>query len=227
MRLQRDHENDSGGLGGFVQGLQPRAAIYRCNRLLRLLPGARLNRYVFIYQPLTGLPASLRAFPARLFTVDDPQLAELWPETSLRADRFGQGARCLVIAAAQRLAAGIWLSDQRYIEDEVRAAYIFDPAFVWDFGLFIHPDFRGTRAFAGLWGAVADHLAQQGKQGSLSRIADYLAASLLPHARMGARSFGEATFLTLGSRQWCWSSGLARRQDHAGDVEFHFDAALL
>jgi hypothetical protein len=205
-------------------GLTPRAAAYRWNRVLTLIPGLRLHRYLFVFQPVSGLPKSMSQYPVRLFEADDTALAQLWPESAVRARRFGQGARCLTVQAANRLAGGVWLVDGRYCEDEVRAEFRFGPTFSWDFGLFIHPDFRSTRAFAALWGGVAADLRSRGKQGTLSRIADYLAPSLLSHARMGAKSVGQATFLSLGSKQYCWSSGEVDHENSATGAYFDFQA---
>jgi hypothetical protein len=205
------------------QGLDPQSAVYRWNRLLSVLPGVRLRRYLFVEQPVRDLPKAISAFQPDTYMHDDLRLAELWPEQSLRRYRFGQGARCLVVARHGRLAGGIWFADQTYIEDEVRATYRFGSAHSWDFGLYIHPNYRATRAFAALWGAAAVDLAARGKQGSLSRIADYLAPSLQAHARMGAKSIGCATFLSLATKQYCWSSGAARRFELATGTQFDFN----
>jgi hypothetical protein len=212
------------GIETAVDGrLSPGAVIYRCNRILSKWPGLRLNRYIFTYQPLATLPAPLRAYPAQLFTADTPDLAALWPDPAVRAYRFAQGARCLVVRSGDRLAGGIWFTDGCYAEDEVRAAYCFDTMTSWDFGLFIHPDFRHTRAFAALWGAAKTDLQARGRRGTLSRIADYLAPSLLAHKRMGAKYVGHATFLACGSRQWCWPSGVAKPVMIQSRPHFHFD----
>jgi hypothetical protein len=223
MSMQSGIKSDAGHPGN---GLTPRAAIYRCNRLLRLLPGVRLQRYLFVYQPVTALPKLLPQFPVKLFEADDDALAQLWPEPGVRAYRFGQGARCLVVQASDRLAGGIWLVDGQFQEDEVRADYRFGSAYSWDFGLFIHPDFRGTRAFAALWGGVAADLRSRNKQGTLSRIADYLAPSLLAHARMGAKSVGQALFLCVGPLQYCWSSGALQHQNLATGAQFQFQPVV-
>lgn len=204
------------------KGLAPQSTVYRWNRLLSVLPGVRLRRYLFVEQPVYGLPKPISAFHSASYQKDDPCLAELWPEQSLRRYRFDQGAHCLVVTQHGRLAGGIWFTDQRYMEDEVRATYRFGPAYSWDFGLLIHPDYRATRAFAALWGAVAQDLAARGKRGSLSRISDYLAPSLLAHARMGAKPIGRATFLSLGAKQYCWSSGAALRCDLSTGTQFDF-----
>jgi hypothetical protein len=203
-------------------GLAPQAAVYRWNRLLSKLPGVDLRRYVFVEQPIGHLPQASPQFPSLLFEQDDPQLAKLWPNSAVRKYRFAQGARCLVVLHKDRLAGGLWLIDRRYVEDEVRATYIFADSHSWDFGLYIDPDFRATRAFAALWGAAALHLATEGKRGSLSRIADYLAPSLRAHARMGAKYLGRATFLTLGKAQYCWPSAELLHCNLSTGAQFNF-----
>ncbi len=207
--------------------LAPQSAVYRCNRLLSVLPGVRLRRYVFVEQPVHGLPKAISAFQPAVYLKDDPRLAALWPARGVRKYRFAQGARCLVVAQHGRLAGGIWFTDQRYVEDEVRATYRIAPAHSWDFGLLIDPHYRATRAFAALWGAAADDLAARGKQSSLSRIADYLAPSLLAHARMGAKRLGAATFLNIGAKQYCWSSGAALRGECSTGTEFDFSGLAV
>jgi hypothetical protein len=204
-------------------GLAPQSAVYRWNRLLSKLPGVGLRRYVFVEQPIGHLPKASPQFPSLLFEQDDPQLAELWQLEAVRNYRFAQGARCLVVMNKSRLAGGLWLIDQRYVEDEVRATYVFSSDHSWDFGLYIHPDFRATRAFAALWGAAALYLATQGKRGSLSRIADYLAPSLRAHARMGAKYLGHATFLSLGKTQYCWPSAKLLHCDLSPGAQFNFE----
>jgi hypothetical protein len=205
-------------------GLTAKETIYRWNRLLSKLPGVSLRRYLFVEQPVALLPAASQQFPARLFEQDDPQLAMLWPDQQLRAYRFEQGARCLVVMSKARVAGGLWFVDQRYVEDEVRATYMFSSRHSWDFGLFIHPDFRATRAFAALWGAAALDLGARGKASSLSRIADYLAPSLNGHSRMGAKCLGQSTFLTVGRKQYCWSSGKQRYGNFSTGAQFNFES---
>jgi hypothetical protein len=218
MSLQSGNETEKSD-----RGLTPRAAAYRCNRLLSMLPGLALHRYNFVFQPIEGVPKPLHQFEPHCFEADDMALAALWPDQAVRDFRFSQGARCLVVKAGGRLAGGIWFADGRFAEDEVRAVYHFADSISWDFGLFIHPDFRGTRAFAGLWGAAGADLAGRGKSGSLSRIADHLASSLLAHHRMSAKSIGHAIFLKCGLKQFCWSNGHFERQDMASCPQFHFD----
>ncbi len=219
MSLQSGIETEN-----LDRGLTPRALAYRSNRLLSLLPGIALHRYVFVLQPVASLPTLPRPYEARSFLSDDPMLASLWPEQALRAARFGQGARCLTVETRDRLVAGLWFIDQSYVEDEVRARYEFGPELSWDFGLFIPPAFRATRAFAALWGAAALDLAARKKIGSLSRIADHLAPSLRSHQRMKAKSIGQATFLTLGQRQYCWSAGHFEQRDAPAGPCFRFPA---
>ncbi len=204
-------------------GLRPDAKVYYLNRLLSLLPGVRLNRYFFISQPVASLPQRCPAqFCSELHTQDAPALASLWPEADVRTARFEQGARCLTISCNNRLAGGIWFADDQYAEDEVRATYRLDSSMSWDFGLFIHPDFRATRAFAALWAAAAADLAQRGKSVTLSRISDYLAPSLLAHERMNAKSIGHAIFLTIGIKQYCHASGAFQTQNRSNEAQFHF-----
>jgi hypothetical protein len=222
MSLQSGNESENN-----ARGLTPRHAAYRCNRLLSLLPGISFHRYLFVLQPASGLPKPLRQFESRLFLEDDAALAALWPDAAVRQYRFAQCGRCLTVRSGARLAGGIWFTDNVYVEDEVRASYHFTNQYSWDFGLFIHPDFRSTRAFAALWAAAGVDLAERGKVGSLSRIADHLASSLLAHQRMKANSIGHATFLCLGSKQFCWSSRNLARHDLATGPQFHFEDQRL
>lgn len=197
--------------------LVARDMAYQTDRVLKGLTGARLRRYIFISLATEAMPPSLpRAFEPLWCREDAPPVAALWPDLSVRAHRFEQGAECLVLRLAGEIVGGLWVTFSDFTEDEVRAQYRLSHGWGWDFGLFIPEQHRGGRVFAAIWAAVRARLEVEGRPGTLSRIGDSAAQSLKAHARLGARYGGSAVFLSWGTRQWCWSSqciGGHRTQD--------------
>lgn len=172
------------------------ALSYRLARACAALPGMDWVRYRLVATPVEGMPARLPAGWTIGEGTDCP--AELCPPGAAR-HRIAQGMTCLTIAPPGRAPVGaLWLAAGPFDEDEAHLRFQPPAAWAWDTGLFIRPEARGGRAFAALWAAARAWLEARGLAGSMSRIADYNAAVLRAHERMGATDLGTVAALRVG-----------------------------
>ena len=124
------------------------------------------------------------------------------PEHRLR-DRFKQKTTCVLGAKGGQLVSCAWFAYEGYEEDEVWCRYEFpnSPDSVWDYDVFVAPDYRLGRAFHLTWQAAASRLYNAGYRRTLSRISAYNPNSLRSHERLGAQRCGSAMYLRLGRIQ--------------------------
>jgi hypothetical protein len=194
--LFREH----GRLGGWL---------YLLHRALQALSGGRAGvvAYVLVGQPIgSGALAGVKPHPdtvVRPVLPGDPVIAAFPRPPEVIAARFAQGADCHVAEHKGRFAGHIWLAHGRYTEDEVRCEYHWadQPPCVWDYDVYVEPEYRLGRAMGRLWRGVDDALSARGVAWTLSRISRFNAASLNAHARLGARRCGWITVLVLGRWQ--------------------------
>lgn len=182
-----------------------------CYALARLLDVAtrgtvRLITYRFVAQPvpqkLEAMPAQHAAVELRYLSAGDPLVTQFPRPAAVIARRFRDGAHCLAAIKGQRLIGFLWFKEGEYLEDEVRCRYRFDPTVaVWDFDVYIDPDYRVGRLFARLWDFANRELSARGYRWTLSRISAFNTASLAAHARLGARPLGSALFIVAGRVQ--------------------------
>lgn len=187
------------------------STLYLLDKLLRRLPACRLPTYRFFVQALADkarLPAGRgKAYVTRWLTLDDPVLSQLGRPATVIAERFAQGAQCLVATRDGRLAGCIWFVRACYHEDEVRVDFrLPDPQAVWDFDVFVADGERMGFLFARLWDEFDTHLRTARVAYSVSRISAYNAPSLSAHQRLGAQAYGWATFLCVGPMQFMVAS---------------------
>ncbi|MYM35003.1 hypothetical protein GTP38_11720 [Duganella sp. FT94W] len=188
------------------------AALYLLARVLRRVSGGRwaLHRYLFVAQYISDQPLTpLRGADINIMS---PGAGEALPEDYPRParvvqGRYTQGARTLTAWRQGRLAGFIWLIQNGYQEDEVRAHYrLASPRAGWDFDVWVRPEERLGWVFRRLWEAARQHLRQRGIHWSCSRISAFNAASLRAHAQIGMVRLGHALFLRCGSWQWMLGS---------------------
>src|SRR5262245_16818522 len=164
----------------------------------------RIYKYLFVAQPVpaTSLAPPLNESRTRIYraTPGDGIIATFPRPPEIIAQRFRNGAVCLVAERAQSLAGFIWIQRQSYCEDEVRCDYLLDPAaeLAWDFDAYVAPEHRMSRAFAQLWDAANRHLRAEGCRYTLSRISAFNAASLAAHRRLDIVRVATGTFLVAG-----------------------------
>jgi hypothetical protein len=183
--------------------------LYRLHRVLQKLSGGRaaLHVYLFCAQPTAQAALTkLRDDPQTL--VVPVEQGSRWTSSfprpaSVIAQRFAQGARCFAVLVKDRFAGHLWLVREAYEEDEVRCRYMLPPGrdSVFDFDVFVEPEFRAGRTMARLWKAGSARLREEGVLWTFSRISLFNAASIQSHERLGASHLATGAFLVLGSLQ--------------------------
>lgn len=186
-------------------------ALLAADRLVRRLQaGSGVVCYRLLAQPLLAqprLPAHRgQHFAFRLLQQAEPVLAALGRPDAVIAQRFAQGAHCLLATRGPALAGCIWFVHGRYREDEVRVDYTLAPDCVWDFDVYVAPAERLGFLFARQWDALDALLRPGGTRYSVSRVNVLNQHSLASHRSLGARELGGALFVCLGRRQLMLSS---------------------
>jgi hypothetical protein len=210
------------------------SALYVLDRLLRRLSGGfvRVVAYALYAQPIgAATRASVRddahttvskVAPSDLVIAAFPRPAEV-----IRR-RFAGGSCCYVAQVKDKFAGFIWISRDRYEEDEVRCLYVLSVPDVsaWDFDVYVEPTLRLGRTLARLWKHVDASLAADGIKWSFSRISIFNTASVRAHQRLGAVKVGRASFLLLGPLQLALLSSrpfvhLSARPGHGPRIHLH------
>lgn len=191
----------------------PAAVLYGLDRVLRRLHApSGLVFYRFLAQPLQAharLPSGRgRHFAFRLLQAADPALQALGRPSAVIANRFAQGAQCLLATRDGALAGCIWFVHGRYREDEVRVDYLLPEGghCVWDFDVFVAPPERLGFLFARQWDVLDALLRPAGVRYSVSRINAFNPRSMASHRSLGATDCGWALFACLGPAQAMVSS---------------------
>lgn len=183
-------------------------ALYIFSKVLFILSRghARFVRYYFISQPVPpkgskALRASEKAFVGLANQSD--QIVSQFPRPShVIRKRYDAGNICIVAKVGDKFAGFLWLALDHYDEDEVRCRYwIPSSDSVWDFDVYVEPEFRLGRTLARLWEAANTYLAEIGVGRSYSQISSFNPDSLRAHARLGGEKVGSANFLCLGDIQ--------------------------
>ena len=189
------------------------AACYALARALERATGGtlRLVSYQFVAQPVAADDAwtAVRSgnIELRRLERDDPLVAQFPRPPEVIAKRFRDGGHCLAAIKSGRLIGFLWYMEREYLEDEVRSCYRFDAATaVWDFDVYIDPEFRLGRLFARLWEFAHRDLRVAGCRWTISRISSFNPGSLAAHARLGARRLGSAVFFVAGPVQVSFAS---------------------
>jgi hypothetical protein len=184
---------------GFAAGL-----LYIGSRLLGLCSDhTRLFVYEMMVQPLPAKPIvperALRAFDWRWIKPGDPELAAMPVPADVISARYAQGAICLGTFMQERFVGYIWFCSGGYDEDEVRCRYVILPEAesVFDFDLYIFPEYRLGRAFVAIWQQAIAQLRERGITQSFSRITRFNLASRRSHSHLGWKRAATAVFLKL------------------------------
>ena len=186
---------------------------YVIDRALRKLsPSLGLYVYEFMVQPIGGpplLPPNLsRNLTFQEIVKGDPAIAEMPAREDIKARRFEQGARCLGAYRKGQLIGYIWYATGRYEEDEVRCDYVLvDRAkSIFDFDLYVLPQYRLGVGFLGVWHGANQMLAPQGVRYTFSRLTRFNVASRRAHAHLGWKRVGVGVFLQLWGAEFMASS---------------------
>lgn len=195
------------------------ALLYAAHRVWGLVTRGhgRIVSYELVAQPIgVGQLSSVRDDPntqVQLAGAGD-EVARKFPRPAkINQWRWAQSALCYAAVVKGEFAGTIWIQSTCYREDEVRCDFLMnDPHTVWDFDVYVEPRYRLGRTLGRLWKTVDAQLSAQGVRWTFSRISSFNFESLSAHARLGAVSVGQATFVTLGSWEAAWLRTEAGRQ---------------
>ena len=185
------------------------ALLYQLSRVLNKVSGGhvRLIKYNIVAQPVPAVTSNnLRpstSSPVRLVTAADPVVVHFPRPQTVIFSRFESGAMCFVAEVRSKFAGYLWLAFRGYDEDEVRCRYeLASPEIsIWDYDVYVDPEFRMGRTFARLWEAANMELASRNIDWSYSRISAFNPGSVAAHRRLGIRNLFTATFVCFGSMQ--------------------------
>jgi hypothetical protein len=176
--------------------------MYAADRLLnRLSEHLRFRYYEFLVQPISQkplLPASMaRQFEIREIRNGDSEIGVMPARPEIKQARFRQNAVCLGIFNKKHLAGYIWLCFRKYEEDEARCTYILNPeaSSVFDFDLYVFPEYRIGPTFLAVWNAANAFLSEHGVARSYSRMTRFNVASRRAHQHLGAQVVARACFV--------------------------------
>ena len=184
---------------------------YICGELLSRCSGKfDLHHYLFYAQPAktTSRVPQNRRDRYQFECVDNYSeiLESLGRPKNIIASRFEQGATCLLAKEGDTFLGCLWLVRSQYIEDEIRATYVFPDFAVWDFDVYVVPRKRLTPLFAILWDIADEWMLDRGIRYSLSRINAHNRNSVRSHESAGAKKIGYAIAVNFSSWQISISS---------------------
>lgn len=178
-------------------------ASYALSRLAAKTRVFSYSRYALVAVPRAAMPKMPRGYRVR--ALDPAMLAcfEIDVSQDTQLYRFAQGLTCLGAFNAKNELIGVnWVGTSRFVEDEVHVCFSVPENAGWDTGLWVKPQHRLGRGFAAIWAGTAQWLQEQGRDWSMSRIADYNLSSILSHKRMGAEMVGHVTAIRFFRWQW-------------------------
>jgi len=188
---------------GLVLGI-----FYGIDRALqRLSSRLRLHVYQIMVQPITDKPLLPERFAKRLEMREikrgDPEVALMPARPDIKEARFAQNSVCLGCYRESHLIGYLWLSYDRYEEDEARCTYFVTPQgeAIFDYDLYILPEHRMGFALAGIWHGAAEYLRARGIRYSFSRFTRFNLASQRAHERLGCKPVGNVLFFHFGPVQ--------------------------
>lgn len=172
----------------------------------------RMIRYYVVAQPIPS-PFIPKARPSPSSTVEplilDENISLFFPRSKEIIDkRLRAGHSCFVAKVKGRFAGFLWYARNFYEEDEVSCRFVLSKpeTSIWDFDVYVEPDFRMGRTLARLWDAANQQLEKEDIRWSFSRISAFNADSLSAHGQLGTRKIATLTFLCLGSIQLLFNS---------------------
>jgi hypothetical protein len=179
-------------------------SLYLADRLLQSVsPSMRIFVYELMVQPIQHTShrelRALKAFEYREIRPGDAELAAMPVPRAVIDARFEQGAICLGTFKQQRFVGYMWFAFKSYEEDEVRCTYALVPSSesVFDFDLYIFPEFRMGLAFVAIWQGGIAFLMSRGVRQSFSRLTRFNVASRRAHQHLGWKLVARAVTLRL------------------------------
>ena len=176
--------------------------LYGIDRVFcRLSPGLRLYVYQLMVQPIPDkplLPARLtKHLEIRKIQRGDPEIALMPARREIKESRFEQNAICLGAFQNGQFIGYIWFCLGAYEEDEVRCTYVLPAGeqAVFDFDLYLFPEYRMGIGFIGIWNGANQFLRSGGRKFSFSRLSRFNLASGRAHEHLGWKLVGRTVFL--------------------------------
>jgi hypothetical protein len=176
-----------------------------------------VNRVV-PFQILRGMTAELADINPGLFEVGsyragfarpDEILAAATPEYEMgegfAREALGKGDECFALFDGDRLASFGWYSNQ---PTRISGGLVlrFDPAWVYMYKGFTHPDYRGKRLHGIGMSLALRAYADRGSRGLISYVKSNNFQSLRSIERMGYRIFGDIYLARVLGRPVTWST---------------------
>jgi len=178
--------------------------LYVLDRVLRgISPRLGIYVYEFMVQPIPDKPLLpgnlLRGLLFREIRQGDPEIALMPARPEIKDSRFAQGAICLGTFSKDKLIGYIWLCFGSYEEDEVRCTYrmVNRDESVFDFDLFVFPEYRMGVGFTAVWHGANEYLRKRGIRYSFSRLTRFNLASRRSHRHLGWKRVASAIFLKI------------------------------
>jgi hypothetical protein len=127
----------------------------------------------------------------------DPEVARMPARRDIKELRFKQNAICLGAFQKGQFIGHIWFCFHAYEEDEVRCTFVLPDGnqAVFDFDLYVFPEYRMGIGFAGIWNGANEFLRRRGVRVSYSRLTRFNLASRRAHQHLGARCVGRMLVL--------------------------------
>ncbi|MBK8891606.1 MAG: GNAT family N-acetyltransferase [Dechloromonas sp.] len=183
--------------------------LYLLGRAMQAVSGGRwfLVRYYLVAQPVPNpfVPVCRPSENDRVVEIDRQNpIVKTFPRPSaVIQNRFEKGLVCLAATSKQTFSGFLWFARGAYDEDEVHCRFVLanPDTMVWDFDVYVEPQFRLGRTFARLWDAANEQFSSSGIQWSISRISAFNQQSLQSHERLGIRRLNSLTFVCLGGLQ--------------------------
>ncbi len=182
---------------GFFAGL-----FYSVDRgLQRLSPNLRLFVYELLAQPIPDVPLLpprlSKGLEMREIRAGDPEVARMPARPDIKESRFEQNAICLGAFQKGQFIGHIWFCFHAYEEDEVQCTFVLPEGnqTVFDFDLYVFPEYRMGLGFAGIWNGANEFLRHRGVKLSYSRLTRFNLASRRAHRQLGARRVGRMLVL--------------------------------
>lgn len=180
--------------------------LYVVHRLLqRISPRCGLFVYDVTAQAVTAKPLLPERWAKNLRYMEIPRghpAVEAMPaREDIKQQRFEQGAICLGVYRDEQLLGYIWYCFGRYDEDEVRFRYELTDAqhTVFDFDLYILPEYRMGIGFAAVLHFANQYLRSKGVEYSFSRLTRFNLASRRSHSHVGLVTVASTYCLQLGA----------------------------
>ena len=178
--------------------------VYSVDRAFqRLSPSLRLYFYELLLQPIPEaplLPSGLsKAVEMREILPGAPEIARMPARPEIKESRFRQNAICLGAFQKNQFIGHIWFCFGSYDEDEVRCTFVLPEGnqAVFDFDLYLFPEYRMGLGFVGIWNGAAEFLRSRGIKCSFSRLTRFNLPSRRAHDRLGSQCVGRVLVLRM------------------------------